>query len=229
MPALPQSLAAIGAQPLARALVLSAALATAAWPVSVMAVFAGEGPVTPGPVFAPKLTVDTGPTFVPPPAPPAAAAGDEAGGTMAARIVNEINLGRDYCGWIEQKEYVVDCLSDELNRVAESIPEGSSYAPARAALKKASADLSKLVADNESATLRPGIARVTNSTETRTSTRPLRAVETAKLEDVSAAAIGIIEDTGTILLRSATTTEESANFTAISAAVNSNTILLRSL
>ncbi|WP_395541631.1 hypothetical protein [Neotabrizicola sp. sgz301269] len=209
-----------------RALTLTAALATALWPLPVMEVFAGEGPVTPGPVFPPKITVDAGPIFVP-----------RALGTVpddeltpeAAQIVNSINVGRDYCGWLEKKEYVIDCLSDELNRAAEAIPQGSKYAPARAALKKASADLSRLAAANESATLRPGIAHTTRSGEERRSTRPLRAVETAKLDEVSAAAIGIIQETGTILLRSASNSDEAANFTAISAAVNSNTVLLRSL
>jgi hypothetical protein len=213
----------LGRRP-ARGLALAAALATAAWPLPVLRAFAGEGPVTPGPVFTPKLTVDTGPVFV-----PAADGGDEETGAEATRIINAITFGREYCGWLEKKEYVVDCLSDELNRVADSIAPGSKYAPARAALKKAAADLSNLVAANESATMRPGVARVTRSNETHVSTRPLRAVETAKLDEVSAAAIGIIEETGTILLRSAGTSEESANFTAISAAVNSNTVLLRSL
>ncbi|WP_225029467.1 hypothetical protein [Xinfangfangia pollutisoli] len=213
---------------IAHAIALTGALASAVLPVTLVAALAGEGPVTPGPVFTPKLAVETGPVFVPPVPPPGSGTtgGDSA---TAARIVADINLARDYCGWLDQKEYVVDCLSDELNRVADAIPGGGEYAPAKAALKKAAQDLSSLVAANQSATLRPGIARVTNSDIVHTSTRPLRAVETAKLDTVSAAAIGIIQETGTILLRSAATSDESADFTAISAAVNSNTILLRSL
>lgn len=204
---------------------LTAVLATAFWPLAALPVFAGEGPVEPGPVFIPRLTVDPGPVFTPPSA--ATPPGDPEG--TVERVVNEIYLGRDYCGWIQQKEYVVDCLSDELNRAADMLPDTGEYASAKAALKSASRQLSDVVAANESATLKPGVARSSDPANPRTSTRPLRAVETGKLDEVTAAAIGIIEETGTILLRSSSQSEAAEGFVAISTAVRSNTVLLRSL
>jgi hypothetical protein len=197
---------------LSRFVALTGALATSVWPLTVAPLFAGHVIVGAGPVFVPDL------------GPSGAGVSD-----TAARIATEIELSRQYCGWITQKEYVVDCLSDELNRVAGMVPDTAEWAPTRSALRSASKQLSDIVAENESAALKPGIARVTTSDDPRTSTRPLRAVDTAKLDEVSAAAIGIIEETGTLLLRSSSQSDEAAGFVAISAAVRSNTILLRSL
>lgn len=197
---------------LSRFVALSGALATSVWPFTVAPLFAGHVIVGAGPVFVPDLGSSTSGVS-----------------QTAAMIANEIELSRQYCGWITQKEYVVDCLSDELNRVAALVPDTGEWASTKSALRSASRQLSDIVAENESAVLKPGVARVTNPADPRTSSRPLRAVDTAKLDAASAAAIGIIEETGTLLLRSSSQSDEAAGFVAISAAVRSNTILLRSL
>jgi hypothetical protein len=178
------------------------------------------GALVPLTAFAGKDGVDVGPVFVPPVLESSSAAP-----ASAAAVANEVNLARDFCSRLARKEYVIDCLAAELGQIADSMPAGGDYAPAKAALKDASVKLARIVTENQSTTLPSGTARDSG----QSTPRPIRAVETDRLDEATAAAIGVIEETGTILLRSSETSTEAAGFVAISTAVRSNTILLRSI
>jgi hypothetical protein len=177
------------------------------------------GALVPLAAFAGKDGVDVGPVFVPVLESAAAAP------ASAAAVASEINLARDFCSRLARKEYVIDCLAAELGEIADGMPSGGEYAPAKAALKDASVKLARIVTENQSTTLPSGTARDSG----QSTPRPIRAVETDRLDEATAAAIGVIEETGTILLRSSDTSTEAAGFVAISTAVRSNTILLRSI
>jgi hypothetical protein len=177
------------------------------------------GALVPLAAFAGKDGVDVGPVFVPVLESAAAAP------ASAAAVASEINLARDFCSRLARKEYVIDCLAAELGEIADGMPAGGEYAPAKAALKDASVKLARIVTENQSTTLPSGTARDSG----QSTPRPIRAVETDRLDEATAAAIGVIEETGTILLRSSETSTEAAGFVAISTAVRSNTILLRSI
>ncbi|NGM43993.1 hypothetical protein G5B31_00430 [Rhodobacter sp. SGA-6-6] len=174
-------------------------------------------PVSGVPALAGKDAVDVGPVFVPPLA--------EAEPSAVAQAVEEINLARDFCSRLKRKEYVIDCLAAEMDSAADALPSTPEYAPAKAALKDGSRKLAKIVTDNRSSSLPAGVARDSG----HATPRPIRAVETSRMEVATDAAIGVIEETGTILLRSSETSAEAAGFVAISTAVRSNTILLRSI
>lgn len=187
---------------------LGGALALALVPVSALPALAGKDAVDVGPVFVPQL--------------------DPAGGEVPAAVaqaVGEINLARDFCSRLKRKEYVIDCLAAEMDAAADALPSTPEYAPAKAALKEGSRKLAKIVTDNQSATLQPGVARDSG----HATPRPIRAVETSRMDTATDAAIGVIQETGTVLLRSSETSAEAAGFVAISTAVRSNTILLRSI
>lgn len=183
---------------------LTGALAFALVPVSALPALAGKDAVDPGPVFVPPLAE----------APLA-----------VAQAVERINLAHDFCGRLTRKEYVIDCLAAEMDAAADALPSTPEYAPAKAALKEGSRKLAQIVTDNRSSSLPSGVARDSG----HATPRPIRAVETSRMDVATDAAIGVIEETGTILLRSSETSAEAAGFVAISTAVRSNTILLRSI
>lgn len=187
---------------------LTGALAFALVPVSALPALAGKDAVDPGPVFVPPLDLDGGEV-------PAA----------VAQAVERINLAHDFCGRLKRKEYVIDCLAAEMDAAADALPSTPEYAPAKAALKEGSRKLAQIVTDNRSSSLPSGVARDSG----HATPRPIRAVETSRMDVATDAAIGVIEETGTILLRSSETSAEAAGFVAISTAVRSNTILLRSI
>lgn len=192
-----------------RLIVPLAAVALAAWPL------------TGGPARAGKEGVDPGPVFVPP-----LVAEDAAGlSAEAARVAQEVTLAKDFCARLVQKEYTIDCLAAELGKIADSMSSTGDLAPAKAAIADASQKLSGIARKHRSKSLPTAVAK----SPSRSSPRPLVPVETAQLPQASAEAIGVIEETGTILLRSSETSAEAAGFVAISTAVTSSTILLRSI
>jgi hypothetical protein len=198
-----------------------AGMGAAALAVVAMALGAG---LAAGPARAGKDAVGVGPVFVPPLVLQDQTAATSAA-AAAARAAEEVTLARDFCRRLAQKEYVIDCLAAEIGAVADRMPDDPTLAPAKAALSDASRKLGRIVEANRSTTLKPGVARASG----RSSPRALRPVETARLDVATDAAIGVIEETGTILLRSSETSDEAAGFVAISTAVTSNTLLLRSI
>lgn len=208
-----------------RSLAVTAALSAALLPAATLPLLAGETPVEPGPVFVPEidhLGVTDGPVFVP--------VQYGAADAVTARVVEEIALAQDYCSWIPEEEYVIDCLADQLDAVADLLPQDdAAYAQSRAALEQASRSLAAIVDQNASRSQAPAVFEFNDPQSPRRSSRPLRAVDTAALPAARDAAIGVIEETGTILLRSAAQSDNAAHFQQVAAAIASNTLLLRSL
>jgi hypothetical protein len=180
------------------------------------------GPLAPGPAQAGKEGVTVEVTI--PPLPMSGQARAAASAT-AAQVADEVTLAQEFCARLKQKEYAIDCLAAEYGRIAEGMDGTGALAPAKAALGDASDKLAAIARGNRSTSLPTAVAR----SSTKSSSRPLVPVETARLPEAADAAIAVIEETETILLRSSETSAEAAGFVAISTAVSSGTILLRSI
>ncbi len=140
---------------------------------------------------------------------------------VAAAIATRLNAVADQCKRIGRPEYQVDCLGEGYARAAQTIPEDQTFSDARAAVMRASGALSQLAAANRAAGA-PDLA-------TKDRSRPIHAVAPAKLAQVRAQAVKIIEETQTVLLRSQETTPDRKEaYQQIAQAVDSAKVLLRS-
>lgn len=117
-------------------------------------------------------------------------------------------------------EYHIDCLSEGYVRAASLVPPDDIFGPSRQAILGAAARLDTVARSNQAATL-PTVT-------TRGRARPLRAVDPQRQAAATAAAVRIIEETETLLLRSAGTSAQRTAFAQIAEAVGSSKALLRS-
>jgi hypothetical protein len=141
------------------------------------------------------------------------------------QIIDEINAGVAFCKQLVRQEYMVDCLSDRLQSVADGLSTVGEYSEVRAALEDAAQKLHALALANSNADLPQAVHR----TAGRSSSRPLTAVSDAALASVNGQASAIIENTKLVLLRSSENSERRrVAFEQISQVVDSTKVLLRS-
>ncbi|MBC7740040.1 MAG: hypothetical protein H7245_23145, partial [Candidatus Saccharibacteria bacterium] len=141
------------------------------------------------------------------------------------RIMNEINAGSTFCKALVNQEYVIDCLSDRLQAVADGLSAVGEYAEVRAALEDAAGKLHALALSNASGDLARTIARAAG----QRSSRALTAISTAALGAANVQAAAIIDGARLVLLRSSSGSERrSVAFTEVAQVVNSTKVLLRS-
>jgi len=136
-------------------------------------------------------------------------------------IVDRLNRVWQECAALPRPEYRIDCLSEGYVRAAAVIPEDATFGPGRAAILTAAGQLSALAASTGAGGLPdlPATGR----------TRPLRAVDPARLAAANAAATRIIAETETILLRASSASQDRrVPFQRIAQAVGSSKTLLRS-
>lgn len=144
----------------------------------------------------------------------------------AAAVVSGIAAAKQFCSDLGDSAFRVDCLAERLAVVAETIPKDSDYSEVSEVLKQTSDDLARLARANRD-TQRGKSHAVRQKTDERT-TRPLTPVSAAAVQSVNQQAIAILENTETILLRSAESSTEKRNqYAKIAEAVGSNKVLLR--
>lgn len=179
----------------------------------------------PPPVFTlPSLGADA-PVFVPPSVSLSVAASPQT--TQAIRI--DIQAAQDFCRRVPSGEYAIDCLGDAFEKIAQDMPQTGDYAEAQAAIAQAGRKLRALARENASTELPSGVIRSTGADGTASNT-PLVPVRTETLAQTNAAALLIIEEAETILLRSAANSAvRKTHYEQIASAVGSNKVLLRSL
>ncbi|MEX5729134.1 hypothetical protein Ga0609869_002487 [Rhodovulum iodosum] len=142
------------------------------------------------------------------------------------RIVREISAARDFCGRLAQKEYVIDCLADQLATVADNIPLRGDYREARRTIDAAARDLRALARGNAD----PALPRARLRTPTLRSSRAITPVRSDALSALNDRAAGILQEAETTLLRSAENSERRmVHYQRIADAVGSTKVLLRSL
>ena len=93
------------------------------------------------------------------------------------RILDEIRAGTAFCKALVRQEYVIDCLSDRLQSVADGLSAVGEYSEVRAALENAAQQLHQVVLDNASQDLARQVARAAGMR----SSRALTPISTAAL------------------------------------------------
>ena len=177
-------------------------------------------PPAPGGVFDP--------VFVPTPAPTNLSPSGTLTNAATRLIVVELRAARKFCRRMPSKEYIIDCLGDAIQSVANDLPSSGEYGDAKRVLEDAARKLRSVARENASNLLPTGRVGVPGNPDLRSST-PLVPVARDSLNAANASAIEILEEAETALLRS---TENSAarkvHYQRISRALGSNKVILRS-
>lgn len=143
-------------------------------------------------------------------------------------IVESLTTATRFCASLPQDSYRVDCLSERLEAAARALPQTGDYADARDTLLTASRKLNRLARDNAAPDL-PRIRASAGGQAAITTTRPLVPVSPARQAGINTQAEAVIDEAATILLRASDRPDEmAAQYRRISAAVDSNKVLLRS-
>ncbi|MCR8723212.1 hypothetical protein [Frigidibacter sp. ROC022] len=141
---------------------------------------------------------------------------------VAVAIASKLEKVNQTCQSLSSAEYRIDCLGEGYTRTAADIPDNATFGDAREAVARAASQLSGLAAANRAPAALPDV----KVPEAKRSVRP---VSPEKLKAAQAAALEIIEETETVLLRSSDIKpSQSAAYEKIAAAVNSSKVLLRS-
>ncbi len=157
---------------------------------------------------------------------PSATSGVSASAT--AVYVDELKASIAFCQAITKREYAVDCLAERIGAVAEKMPAYGDLSAMRATLITASRKLGGVASKYRSTTL-PPVRMSMAGAHPITTTRPLRAVAPENLDAALAAATTIVTETETVLLRSASQSQDRAlDFQTVAAVIGSSKVLLRS-
>ena len=142
-------------------------------------------------------------------------------------VVGGLAAAQKFCAEIGDAAYRVDCLAERFGVLAKSIPKNSDYAEVQAALKSASDRMADLARNNRDPNLPRG--RATRPGTSETTSRALTPVSAAATAQVNQQALTILEETETLLLRSAEGSKSKiAQYAQIADAIGSNKVLLRS-
>lgn len=139
-------------------------------------------------------------------------------------VVNSLAAAKQFCGALD-KSYQVDCLAERIGAMAGQIPSDGDYAEVRSILAKTSNDMASLARANRDG----GKPRVSASSGSIQTSRPLTPVSQASADATNAKAAAILDATTTLLLR--TPDDDSGkklHYARIAEALGSNKTLLRS-
>lgn len=145
--------------------------------------------------------------------------------TSLAQITTQLSDAGSLCG---NGAYAVDCLAERLETLTKDMRGLREYDDVRVILEDTAKDLRQIATDNRD----PDVpsARLARPDLDLRSNRPLVPVAPAKQAQAIAAAIDVLEEAETKLLRSASQSVARSNqYQKIAAALGSNKVLLRSL
>ena len=143
-------------------------------------------------------------------------------------VVFSIEKGIEHCGQYTDV-WRIDCISDELERMARKMPKTAEYSRAKSEILAASAKLRALAQANADPK-QPPIRRAAKVGNTRrTTSRPIVAVARSRVVATNLAADAVISELSTTLLRSSGNSASTAReLTRVAQAVDSTKVLLRS-
>lgn len=142
-------------------------------------------------------------------------------------IIRLLREGETLCG-ATPIIFRPDCIAENLRKAARELPSRGDYAEARTALNTAVNKIDDVVRKNQDRAQPRVRSRATLSGRT-VQTPPLVAVKPETVPQVNREVTAILEETETVLLRSARNDEKRAeHYQRIAAAVGSNKVLLRS-
>ncbi|SPH18683.1 hypothetical protein DEA8626_02225 [Defluviimonas aquaemixtae] len=145
------------------------------------------------------------------------------------RLIYVILSARRTCGddWIEPR-YRIDCLRFHFWQMSRELPKSGEYEPVRRALAKAAGDLDRIVRrnlDRSAPAVRPRI----EGKPLAPRLPPIRAVKPEAEAQAARAAVAVVEEAGTVLLRSSENSERrQVHYRSIAGAIDSTKVLLRS-
>ncbi len=146
--------------------------------------------------------------------------------SVTTAVVAQISTASAACEAVGAA-YRTDCLAKELKALVKILPAQGEYAAAREALVTASDELAKLSRQNRDYS-QPRL-QITVPSDSETKRRPVAAVKQETVAETNAKALAILEDTTTVLLRSAEGNNDVAlHYQRIAQALNSSKVLLRS-
>lgn len=134
------------------------------------------------------------------------------------------------CGNVPDPAYRVDCLADYFDWLADRLPQSQDFREAQSILRDAARQMNRVARENASSTRRPAVIRQNSSASSKRTSRAVIPVAPERQAAARAAAVAIVKETQTRLLRAAERSERrKVAFTNIAAAIgNSSLILLRS-
>lgn len=143
-------------------------------------------------------------------------------------VVSDMLVGSETCSLYDRYKRV-DCLRDELQRIAQGMPRTGDYAEMRQALEQAAAKLDTIVRANIDQTVPARRYRAPTTKGPRVSRTPIRAIAPRNLNRANAQAAAVLDELSTTLLRSASSsTRKQVHFERAAQAVDSMKVLLRS-
>jgi ABC-type transporter Mla subunit MlaD len=146
-------------------------------------------------------------------------------------LTSSIAAAQQFCADLNNDSYTVDCLAERLGNISDDIPPGTDYQEVKQILQDTSDQLENLARQNRDPNQARGRATraATDTTPELTTTRPLTPVTPQSLPQVNQQAAAILDNTETLLLRSAAGAESKAQqYSRIAEALNSSKVLLRS-
>ncbi|MEW2912596.1 hypothetical protein [Leisingera sp. JC11] len=147
--------------------------------------------------------------------------------SVTSTVVAQISTSSAACEAVGAA-YRTDCLAKELKALVKKLPAHGEYAVAREALATASDELTSLSRQNRDYS-QPRL-RITVQADSETVRRPVSAVKQERVAETNAKALAVLEETTTVLLRSAEGNNDVAlHYQRIAQALNSSKVLLRSL
>lgn len=125
--------------------------------------------------------------------------------------------------------YKIDCLSVQYAKIARLLPKGGDYGVVRDVLTRASEDLHKIAKDNRDRTEDKTDFAVQLDGRRETVGKPIHPIRPAAQAAANAAAIRVIQEAQTVLLRSTeNSNRRKVHYQRIAMALESNKVLLRS-
>ena len=143
-------------------------------------------------------------------------------------IVYLLNEANRTCNERIERRYRLDCLRVYYGWIVDSLPDNGDYLPIRQAMRQAEMKLEAIVSANLDRTA-PAITPRKGHKPYAKKLPALRAVKKSSVKKAVAQAEAVIKETRIVILRSGgDPTRRTAHYEDVSAALNSNLVILRS-
>ncbi len=143
-------------------------------------------------------------------------------------IVHFLNDANKTCNQQIERRYRLDCLRIYYGWIADSLPDNGDYYPIKQAMRRAEMKLDAIVSANVDRTA-PTITPRKGYKPYAKKLPPLRAVKKSSVKNAMAQAEAVVKETQLVILRSGEDpTRRTAHYEEVSAALDSNLVILRS-
>jgi hypothetical protein len=128
-----------------------------------------------------------------------------------------------------QMKFRIYCLANQYTALAQQLPDSGQYYDMKRTIKKAAADLRALADANLDEAVAPQAIRSVGRDAPQVARKPVAAVREDNLEETTAAALAILDEATTTLLRSSEGSQaRRVQYQTVAAGIDSSKVLLRS-